>query len=139
MTCYHGATTMTETGPRWDAAPGQPDPWWQSGSLEEGSLESPICFHGRRRIREVVIRLDCQTRTAFVCSTWPDQSRKRARLFGESPRVSTRDGKITSVFWTVPLEAIRFRAKKRTLTPAQAEALCGALRKARSPEKPSEL
>ena len=80
----------------------------------------------------MVIRLDRETRSAYICTAWPDQSRDLARLFGEPRKATIRDGKVTSAFWTVRVEAVRFRAKKRTLTPARVEALRGALRKART-------
>jgi len=79
---------------------------------------------------EVIVCLDRQDGQAHICSAWPGQSRKLERLFGKPRKVTTRDGKITSAFWTVPLEAIRFRAKKRQLSPERRKAASEVLQKA---------
>ena len=84
--------------------------------------------------QEVTIRLDRQDGQAHVCSTWPAWSRKLERLYGSPKRVTERDGKVTSAFWTVPLAAIRVGRPRRgrALTAAERQAAAARLQKARS-------
>ncbi len=51
---------------------------------------------------EVTIRLDRTDGQAHLCSTWPDWSRKLERLYGGPKKVTERDGKVPSAFWTAP-------------------------------------
>ena len=71
--------------------------------------------------QEVTIRLDRQDGLAHICSAWPARSRRLERLYGPPKRVMERDGKVTPVFWAVPLAAIRAgRARRgRPLTEAE--------------------
>jgi hypothetical protein len=83
---------------------------------------------------EVTIRLDREDRHAHLCSTWPEWSRKLARLYGSPKQVTERDGKATSAFWAVPLTAIRVRrpGPGRAWTVEQRRAAADRLQKARS-------
>jgi hypothetical protein len=83
---------------------------------------------------EVTIRLDREDRQAHVCSTRPEWSRKLDRLYGSPKKVTERDGKDTSAFWTVPLPAIRVRrpAHGRAWTVEQRRAAADRLQTARS-------
>ena len=56
--------------------------------------------------QEVTIRLDQQDRQAHVCSTWPEWSRKLERLYGALRKVTAREGKVLSAFWTIPTTMI---------------------------------
>ena len=58
---------------------------------------------------EVTIRLDRTDRQAHICSTSPEWSRKLERLYGSPKRVTERDGKVISAFWTVPLNRVSLR------------------------------
>ncbi len=82
---------------------------------------------------EVTIRLDRVDRQAHLCSTWPEWSRKLERLYGAPRKVTERDGKVTSAFWTLPLTAIRVRRPThgRTWTAEQRKAAADRLQKAR--------
>ena len=82
---------------------------------------------------EVTIELDREDRQAHICSTWPEWSRKLERLYGSPKKVTERDGKVTSAFWTVPLTAIRVRrpAQGRAWTAEQRHAAADRLQKAR--------
>jgi hypothetical protein len=73
---------------------------------------------------EVTIRLDREQRQAHICSTRPDWSRKLERLFGCPRKETMRDGKITSAFWTVPINRVSLRrgTPRAPLTEAQREA-----------------
>ncbi len=85
--------------------------------------------------QEVVIRLDRETGQAHLSSTWPDWSRKLAKLYGHPSKVSksSRDGRVTCAFWTVPPGAVRLRRvqAKRELTEEQRERLAARLETAR--------
>ncbi len=83
---------------------------------------------------EVTIRLDRKDRVAHVCSAWPDWSRRLERLHGAPKRVSGRDGKVTSAFWTIPLTAIRLGRPRRgrLLTQEERQTAADRLQKARS-------
>ena len=61
--------------------------------------------------QEVTIRLDRTDSQAHLCSTWPAWSRKLERRYGSPRKVtkSSRDGKITSAFWTVPVRLVSLR------------------------------
>jgi hypothetical protein len=41
---------------------------------------------------EVTIRLDRRDQQTYICSTWPEWSRKFERLYGSPKRVTERDG-----------------------------------------------
>ncbi len=81
--------------------------------------------------QEVTIRLDRTEQIAVICSTWPGRSIRLERLFGLPTRTTTRDGKILSAFWTVPLAAILIRKGKRQLSPEQRAAASSRLRQLR--------
>lgn len=84
--------------------------------------------------QEVTIRLDHETRQAHLCSTWPEWSRKLERLYGAPAKVSkSRDGRVTSAFWTVPLAVVNLRRvrAKRELTAEQRRHLADRLETAR--------
>ena len=83
---------------------------------------------------EVTIRLDRVDRQAHICSTWPEWSRKLERLFGCPRKETTREGKVTSAFWAVPLAAIRVGRPRRSrpLTEDERGAVADRLQKARS-------
>ena len=83
---------------------------------------------------EVTIRLDRTDRQAHICSTSPEWSRKLERLYGSPKKVTERDGKVISAFWTVPLTAIRVRgpAQGRAWTVEQRRVAADRLQKARS-------
>jgi len=81
---------------------------------------------------EVTIRLDRDTRQVHLCSTWPEWSRKFERLHGSPKEYQERDGFVTSAFWTLPLEVVSIRRRRRVLTPEQRERATERLRNARS-------
>jgi hypothetical protein len=63
---------------------------------------------------EVTIRIGREDRQAYICSTWPEWSRKLERWFG-CPRKETHRGDcITSAFWTVPLALVAMRLGTRS-------------------------
>ena len=82
---------------------------------------------------EVVIRLDRTDQEAHICSTWPEWSRKLERLYGSPKRVTGRDGKVTSAFWTIPLTAIRLGRPRRSrrMTEEERQAAADRLQRAR--------
>jgi len=80
---------------------------------------------------EVTIRLDRATRQAHIYSTWPEWSRKLERRYGPPKRITTREGKAASAFWTIPNRMVSLRQGARTLTAAQREAAATRLRRAR--------
>ncbi len=82
---------------------------------------------------EVTIRLDRPDRQAHLCSTWPEWSRKLERLYGAPTKITEREGKVTSAFWTVPLTSIRIRrpAQRRAWTVEERQAAGARLLKAR--------
>ena len=63
---------------------------------------------GRREEAEVIVRLDPQDGSAYICvSAWPAMYRKMCKLYGPSqgggnPGHTAR--------WKVPLKAVRFRS-----------------------------
>jgi hypothetical protein len=86
--------------------------------------------------KEVTIRLDREDRQAHICSTWPEWSRKLERLFGCPKKEATRDGKVVSAFWTVPLNRVALRRGPRVLTAEQRKAAGERLRAARTINSP---
>jgi hypothetical protein len=78
---------------------------------------------------EVMIRLDRKQRQAHVCSTWPEWSRRLDRLYGSPQRVTKRNGKVTSAFWTVPLNRVSLRRGPRILTETQRQEAAAGLRR----------
>lgn len=77
---------------------------------------------------EVTIRLDRKDRQAHICSMWPEWSRRVDRLYGSPKRVTKRNGKVTSAFWTVPLNRVSLRRGPRILTEAQRQEAAARLR-----------
>ena len=63
--------------------------------------------------QEVVVRLDRTDGQAHICSTWPAWSRKLERRYGAPRKVTEREGKVTSAFWTLPLEVVRLHPTKK--------------------------
>ncbi len=78
---------------------------------------------------EVTIRLDREDRQAHICSAWPEWSRKLERLYGTPKRVTECNGKVTSAFWTIPLNLVSLRRGLRVLTEAQRQAAAARLRR----------
>ncbi len=74
--------------------------------------------------QETVIRLDAQTQTVFVNSTWAEWSRKLERLYGAPTKFQERDGFVTSAFWQLPLKAVSLR---KVLTPEQRQRMANRL------------
>ncbi len=72
--------------------------------------------------QEVTIRLDHATRQAFICSTWAPWSRKLERRYGPPGKTVTREGKITSAVWTIPVTLVSLRRPRAGGTPAQGQA-----------------
>jgi hypothetical protein len=85
--------------------------------------------------QEAVIRLDRLDQQAHICSTWPEWSRKLERPYGAPRKVTQRDGKVTSAFWTVPLNRVSLRRgtpRRRTLTAEERQSIAARLQNARS-------
>ena len=58
----------------------------------------------------LTIHLDRVSRQAYLCSTWPEWSRKLERLLYGSPKKATQDDwKVISAIWMDPFTAIRLR------------------------------
>ena len=83
---------------------------------------------------EVIIRLDRVDRQAYICSTWPEWSRKLERSHGSPKQVTEREGKVTSALWAIPFAAIRVRrpTKGRAWTAEERRAAGDRLKIARS-------
>jgi hypothetical protein len=83
---------------------------------------------------EVTIRLDRDDRQAHICSTWPEWSRKLERLYGSPNKITERAGKVTSAFWTIPLNRVSLRRgiPRRKLTEAERQAVADRFQAARS-------
>ena len=63
---------------------------------------------------EITIRLDKVTDKAHICCCWPDRYGRLERRYGKPESVTTRDGKLTSAKWTVPIKSISFRKPLKT-------------------------
>jgi len=69
---------------------------------------------------EVTIGLDRESRQAHICSAWPEWTRKLERLYGSPKRITERDGKVTSAFWTIPLRLVTLRKPGRRTRVSEA-------------------
>lgn len=74
--------------------------------------------------QEVIVRIDILTGHAHICSTCPHWSRKLERRYGAPTRVTEREGKITSAFWTIPASLVTLRKgdRKSSMSPEQRQA-----------------
>ncbi len=74
-----------------------------------------------RNEQEVLLRLDRLDGQAHINSTWPEWSRKLERLYGAPKKVTQREGKVTSAFWTIPLNRVTLRRGPRRVAVSEAQ------------------
>ena len=80
--------------------------------------------------REVLVRLDDATQTAYITSCWPSRTKRLQKTYGPPDRLSTRNGLVTAAFWHVPLRCITFRS-----APPKHPGNIRALKRARAARK----
>jgi len=81
-----------------------------AGGAEAGAAGEMVFAPVGREEREVVARLDAETRRVHLNSAWPVYSRRFQRFYGPPSHVTrNHEGEVTTCSWEIPLGLVTFR------------------------------